>query len=442
MSNALAIATVTTALAQIVRTAAQSAVNGAEVVTGRPDPNATPSHRIHLFLYQVLPNASWRNLDLPTRSADGKVVNRPTAALDLHYLLAFYGSETELETQRMLGAVVRELHSKPVLTRQMVRDAVASQPFLTGSNLADAVEQVRFAPLPVTVEEMSKIWSVFFQTPYALSVAYQGTVVLIEAEEGGQPALPVLTRGKEDRGVETFANARSTFPSLDSIHIGPPQDTGLDPLPPSYPGAQLGLRLILRGQNLNGDVVRVHFRHKRFAELNHPRYLPPKDILVEPANRTATEIRIDLPDDLPAQTEWRVGCYAVSVKVETADKTIHSTNDLEFLLAPRINSIAPPNPVNRVGGNATLSITCSPQVLKEQTVTLSLTEGMNEINANIRSLVTDPLVFVIENAPQLTDVPVRLHVDGVYSQPFERKFEPKDKPPRLEYADNQKVTIT
>jgi hypothetical protein len=56
MSNALAIATVTTALAQIVRGAAQSVVNGADVVTGRPDPNAAPGHRIHLFLYQVTPN--------------------------------------------------------------------------------------------------------------------------------------------------------------------------------------------------------------------------------------------------------------------------------------------------------------------------------------------------------------------------------------------------
>ena len=64
MSNALAIATVTTALAQIVRTAAQSVVNGADVLTGRPDPNASPAHRIHLFLYQVSPNGAMRNSDL------------------------------------------------------------------------------------------------------------------------------------------------------------------------------------------------------------------------------------------------------------------------------------------------------------------------------------------------------------------------------------------
>ena len=176
MSNALAIATVTTALAQIVRGAAQSIVNGAEVVTGRPDPNATPGHRIHLFLYQVSPNGAMRNNDLPTQSSDGKIVTRPTVALDLHYLLAFYGSEADLETQRMLGAVVRDLHARPILSRQMILDAIASQQFLSGSNLADAIEKVKFTPLVVSLEEMSKLWSVFFQTPYALSIANQGTV--------------------------------------------------------------------------------------------------------------------------------------------------------------------------------------------------------------------------------------------------------------------------
>ena len=112
MSNALAIATVTTALARIVEKAAQSVVTGAEVVTGRPDSGATPAHRVHLFLYQVSANAAMRNNDLPSRSPDGNLAGRPTIALDLHYLLAFYGSDANLEPQRMLGAVVRDLNTK------------------------------------------------------------------------------------------------------------------------------------------------------------------------------------------------------------------------------------------------------------------------------------------------------------------------------------------
>lgn len=201
MSNALAIATVTTALAQIVRTAVQSVLPGSDVLTERPDSTPLGQPRARLFLYQVSPNGFLRNNDLPTRAANGNVVKRPTTALDLHYLLAFYGNENDLEPQRMLGAAVRDLHAKPVLMRQMIEDAIASEAFLADSNLAEAVEQIKFTPLGFSLEELSKLWSVFFQAPYALSIAYQGTVVLIESEENAQAALPVLRRGAEDQEI-------------------------------------------------------------------------------------------------------------------------------------------------------------------------------------------------------------------------------------------------
>ena len=173
------------------------------MLTERPDATAVTQPRARLFLYQVSPSAALRNLDLPTRAANGTLTKRPTAAIDLHYLLAFYGNEGDLEPQRMLGAVVRDIHAKPVLLRQMIEDAIASEPFLNGSNLGEAPEQVKFTPIALSLEEMSKLWSVFFQAPYALSVAYQGTVLLIESEETAQAALPVLRRGPEDQGVET-----------------------------------------------------------------------------------------------------------------------------------------------------------------------------------------------------------------------------------------------
>src|SRR5439155_18021587 len=94
----------------------------------------------------------------------------------------------------LLGSAVRTLHARPVLTRQMIRDTVSSVAFLANSNLADAVELVKFTPIPLALEELSKLWSVFLQTPYVLSVAYQGTVVLIESEETPQAALPVRER--------------------------------------------------------------------------------------------------------------------------------------------------------------------------------------------------------------------------------------------------------
>jgi hypothetical protein len=203
MSNFLAIATVTATLRRIMQdtliTAASEepgGVSGAYAYSQRPDGNGTGStidKGVNIYLYQVTPNAAYRNADLPIRRPDGTLVNRPQAALDLDYLFSFYGEETYLEPQRVMGVVVRTLHSRPILTRAMIRDTLADPlfNFLTASNLADQIELVKLAPLNLSLEELSKLWSVFFQTPYALSVAYQATVVLIESEETFQEALPV-----------------------------------------------------------------------------------------------------------------------------------------------------------------------------------------------------------------------------------------------------------
>lgn len=198
MSNYLAIATVTAALSQLIQAAIELDVFGSSVTTVRPDVagNDTTQAKVNVYLYQITPNASFRNDDLPTRRADGSLVQRPKAAIDLHYLLTFYGEELDMVPQRLLGSVVRTLHSEPLLTRQRIRDTINSSTFsfLAASDLADEVELVKFTPLPLSLEELSKLWSILLQTPYALSVTYQGTVVLIESEQTPRQTLPVQER--------------------------------------------------------------------------------------------------------------------------------------------------------------------------------------------------------------------------------------------------------
>ncbi len=200
MSNHLAIATVTAALRKRLENALTAdfteisvLVNHARPVTssnGQPDPS------VNIFLYQVSPNGALANTDLPTRRPDGRLVMRPTVALDLHYLLTFYGDETQLVPQRIMGSVVRSLESKPVVTRELVQAVTSDADFsyLSESDLAQAVETVKFTPEPLNLEEMSKLWSVFFETPYALSIAYRASVVMIEAAETARQVLPVAER--------------------------------------------------------------------------------------------------------------------------------------------------------------------------------------------------------------------------------------------------------
>lgn len=426
MSNALAIATVTTALAQIVRTAVQSVLPGADVLTDRPDSTPLGQPRVRLYLYQVTPNSSLRNHDLPARSADGRLVKRPTAALDLSYLLAFYGNENTLEPQQMLGATVRDIHAKPVLMRQMIEDAIASEPFLATSNLADAVEQIKFTPLTLSLEELSKLWSVFFQAPYALSVAYQGTVVLIESEESPHSPLPVLRRGEEDRGVQLLLGP---FPIIDSIHIGAPEELGLHPRITAYPSVQLGTALIIAGRNLVGEQIQIQFNHTRLALI--------RTILIPANDRSDSELRIMLADDGPAQTDWAAGLYTVTVLVKNGDVE-RMSNQLPLSFTSKVNNIVPANPIMRdANGDVTMTITCGPVVRTSQRAVLLIAD--REIDAEPHPIDTATLQFIIEDAPVVNDALIRLRIDGVDSLPFRRQGVPP--PPRLVFDNNQKVTI-
>jgi hypothetical protein len=224
MSNFLAIATVTAALSRAVQAAVSVDVPGAEVTTVRPDgpSSGVPNTGVNIYLYQVTPNTALRNDDLPTRSHDGTLVARPQAALDLHYLLSFYGNEVELEPQRLLGSTVRTLHSQPVLARAAIQSTVADVSFLANSDLANEVELVKFTPIPLNLDELSKLWSVFMEIPYTLSVAYQASVVLITMEQAPHVPLPVL---------EPVIQVSPSVP-------GPPSGVPPDQLP----GLQLWLR--------------------------------------------------------------------------------------------------------------------------------------------------------------------------------------------------------
>src|SRR5450755_3585935 len=118
MSNFLAIATATATLRTLLHDAVSGDVPGANVTTTRPDLLVSKDQptEVNIYLYQVTPNAAYRNSDLPTRRPDGTVVQRPMAALDLHYMISFYGNENELEPQRLLGSVARTMHAQPYLT--------------------------------------------------------------------------------------------------------------------------------------------------------------------------------------------------------------------------------------------------------------------------------------------------------------------------------------
>ena len=198
MSNYLAIATVTTALQQLLQEEVGRDVPGVQVTTARPDNtgNSVSGASINIYLYQATPNAAWRNADLRTRRPKGDLIKHAQAALDLHYLFTFYGNEQALEPQRLMGSTIRTLVDHPLLTPDMIDESVShsSVTILEQSTLGEQVQQVKFIPSSITTEDLSRIWSVFFQVPYSLSFAYQATAILIQGGRSGQATLPVRSR--------------------------------------------------------------------------------------------------------------------------------------------------------------------------------------------------------------------------------------------------------
>ncbi|HEX3473116.1 MAG TPA: DUF4255 domain-containing protein [Silvibacterium sp.] len=195
MSNFLAIATVTAALQQILQDPVKNAVGGATVGFNRPNGSGgTTGAEVDVYLYEVTPNAAYRNADVPTRRSDSTLVQKPQVALDLHYLFTFHGDDSKLEPQRMLGAVVSTLQSQPLLSTQNIQAAATHFGFLAGSGLDTQVERVKFTPASLSLDEFTKLWSAFFQVEYSLSAAYQASLVLIESDDTPQEGPPVNSR--------------------------------------------------------------------------------------------------------------------------------------------------------------------------------------------------------------------------------------------------------
>lgn len=234
MSNALAIAHVTQALALLIEANLQPEIDMAvKVETRKPpaDPPAEPT--ITVFLYQTTPNTSQRNSDLATRAPDGKLLKRPAAALDLNFVISAYGEETELVGQRLIGSVVRTLHEIPVLPRDIIEQA-GERPYLVGSDLADAAQRVRFVPTVMDIDETSKLWGMLNQTPYTLSVTYQAALILIEGRGTPLPAEPVE---RTTVRVLPFGAPGAPVPPGPAAHAGPagndadrtPEKAGAEP---------------------------------------------------------------------------------------------------------------------------------------------------------------------------------------------------------------------
>jgi hypothetical protein len=412
MSNSLAIAATTRTLQAILQASliADPDLNDTTVTTLPLDKarGNNNNNQLNLFLYQITRNAAWSNRDIPQQVKPGET-GFPPLALNLFYLVTAYGRDgdaTQPFGHELLGRAMSTLHDRSILSPDDIRSAIAAS--LPRSDLDRQIERIRITFQPLTLEEISKLWT-GFATQYRLSAAYEVAVALIESTRPVRTPLPVLTRGQADRGPQAQADLTPPFPGLDAIA-----------LPDQRSSAHLGDRLILAGHHLDGANVSVAF--------NHPPWTAPVDIPVPAGpDATATQVIVTIPNQ-PAT--WPAGIYTAQVLVQRPGEAFRrSSNQLPFPLAPTF-TIAP---ASAPAGAITYSLTVIPEVRPEQRATLLL--GGLEVLADPHAAQTDVLTFAAAGVTP-GDYFVRLRVDGVDSVLVDKTVTP----PVFDPA--QKVTVT
>jgi hypothetical protein len=412
MSNPLAIAAVTETLVRLLFNGVNAAIPGTSV-TARPLDKARSGitgNQINVFLYQTAPDAAWRNQDLPRQVRPGETAY-PPLPLVLYYLVTAYGqNDDDSQAHRLLGYAMSTLHDHPLLSSAEIEAA------LPLSDLSTQPERVRITLQPLALEEISKLWAAF-QTQYRISAAYQVSVVLIESSRPVRAALPVLRRGEQDRGPAVLALS------------APVLTEARPPLP--QPSLRLGEDLTLTGQNLDQAGLTVRFAHPR---LEAPLEVPPSA-----TGGTSRQISVHLPDQIEdpgALADWAPGFYTVALLVSRPDVPAWTSNSLAVALSPTISV----SPLNAPAGDLTLTITCAPRLRAGQGARLLF--GEQQLLPQTQTTPVDPsqpttLTFLVPGATPGEYI-IRLRVDGVDSLPFVRV----GLPPQLEFAPNQKVTIT
>ncbi|MEG4443416.1 DUF4255 domain-containing protein [Microcoleus sp. AT9_B5] len=399
MSNYLAIATVTATLQRLLQSAIQVDLPGAKVTTVRPEASGgkTPEVGVNIYLYQAIPNPAWHNYDLRSRRPKGELVKQAQAALDLFYIMTFYGNDIELEPQRLLGSAVRTIVDNPVLTPEMIGATLnhSSFRYLADSTLEQQLDRVTIVPSKMNTEELSKIWSVFFQTPYMLSFACQGGAVLIEGNRQSGRALPV-------KSVQFY-----TTPNQPMIDQAVSEAGANQPI-------VAGSILMMRGKRLQADRVQVRIGEARVT---------PQDVSEKELRLNLSLLAEEEKQSLRAGVQQLCVLHPIVKLTPTDPDRAIASNVLPFVLCPQI--VGKPEVLDLWGNEddlygAEFQVQLDLTIGRDQRVLLFLNERSNNnpvgyiFTAKPRDEPLDTVMFPILDVKG-GEYLVRVQIDGAES---------------------------
>jgi uncharacterized protein DUF4255 len=352
MSSALAISGVTAVLQYFLNTvcnAPSSPLGGVSVSALAPDivqtglGNGTGTKpQVNLFLHQVTPNASWRNMGLPSMAADGSTrLKNPPLALDLHYLLTAYASE-DTQAEALLGFGILMLHENPVMPRAQISYALSNLPssnplasVLSASGLAEQMEMIKITPASMGREEMAWIWTAL-KADYRPTFAFDVSVVLVQSPLASSSPLPVLSQN-------ITVQPQSSAPVFQIL------------LPGGEAAALPGDTVTVAGQFVSGTVQVVLVNQRLSTQFP-----------IAASAVTSSSVSFVVPNNTPA------GIYSISVTVTNASGVVlQSATNLPIALAPTIPSPSTATAVANASGTL-VTLNCNPAVVLGQTVSLAL----------------------------------------------------------------------
>ena len=134
--------------------------------------------QLGLFLYATIEDPTLKNE--PTRFVDHGQRQQAPLTVDLYYMLTAYGpasgevpSNRSFIAHRELSRGMRVFYDNGIITGMDLNPKLVKE----------SVEALRVSLNPVTVEDMTRVWSVFPNQAYRPSVAYLVTPVPIPSKE-------------------------------------------------------------------------------------------------------------------------------------------------------------------------------------------------------------------------------------------------------------------
>jgi hypothetical protein len=410
VTTSLGIAATTAVLRRLLQNAIPSAqlfgVLGAIDVTALPpdriDVSAETSS-LNLFMYQARPNTGWSIAELPSHDTTGRRLNNPPLALDLSYMLSAYGAQN-FHGEILLGYGALVLHQTRVLLRDTVKATFAGGALtpdlalLATSGLDTQEELVKLTMDSMSIDELSRLWSVFGEK-YRPSIAFQATVVLLRGTDPAASPGPPVQRAR-------LATISGISPTITAVE-------------PPLVAAGAGAAVDLVGTGLlTADTV---------ARFSSGESAPPG------AGSTPMRVRIALPAGL------RAGVNTVRVqqpaRFEGDLRAGTESNAAPFTLRPSFALLAG-EPDIAIGArvnsgqstSTTIAVKLVPPVGRRQSVSLLLNETGAAAGAAPRSYAipapsredeaddeTDTIAFAVAHVGRARYL-VRVRVDGVETE--------------------------